>query len=253
MNSEEAGATERFVGCKIAGCPSVDGRISAAALERRLSELNPRRTEPRLVSITQCTEVGTVYSLEDIRAISRVCRRRGLLLHMDGARLANAVASLGCSPREAARGCGVDVLSFGATKNGALLADAVVFFREDLARGFGLIRNQGLQLASKMRFISAQLGALLDGGLWLKNARHANAMARLMAERCARVPGVQLAYPVETNAVFARLPKKTLERFANRRFFYVWDEEECVARFMCSFATTARDVEAFISDLERCA
>jgi threonine aldolase len=253
MNSEEAGATERFVGCKLAACPTAGGKLSAAALERRLSELNPRRTEARLVSITQCTEVGTVYSLEEIRAIARVCRKRGLLLHMDGARFANAVASLGCSPREAARGCGVDVLSFGATKNGALLADAVVFFREDLSRGFRLILNQGLQLASKTRFLSAQLGAMLERGLWLENARHANAMARLLAERCARVPGVQLAYPVETNAVFARLPKRTLERFAKRRFFYVWDAEEGVARFMCSFATTARDIKGFVSDLERCA
>lgn len=251
--SEEAGATERFVGCKLIGCPTEGGKLSARALERKLGELNYRRVEPRLVSVTQCTEVGTVYSLEELRAISRLAKKRGLLLHVDGARLANAAAALGVSARRLTRDCGVDVLSLGATKNGAMLADAVLFFDDGLARGFRIVRNQGLQLASKLRFVAAQFSALLHGGLWLANARRANAMARLLAERALRVPGVTLAYPVQTNAVFARLPRPLLASFRKRRFFYVWDEDENVARWMCSFATTPRDVLEFVDDLSRCA
>lgn len=250
MNAEEAGATERFVGCKLVGCRTIDGKLSARELESRLAGLNAHRVEPRLVSVTQCTEVGTVYSLEELRELSRVCRRRGLLLHMDGARLANAAASLGVSPRRLTREAGVDILSFGLTKDGAMMADAVVFFDAGLARGFRIVRNQGLQLASKLRFVSAQFEALLHEDLWLANARRANAMARRLAARVGRVAGVSLAYPVETNAVFARLPRALLRAFAKRRFFYVWDERECVARFMCSFATTASEVDEFAADLE---
>lgn len=251
VTNDEGGATERFVGCKLLGVKAVDGKISAAVLERKLDGLAGGRVLPRLVSVTQCTEAGTVYSLSELKALSRVCRRRGLLLHMDGARLANAAASLGVSLKELTRGCGVDLLSFGLTKNGALMADAVVIFDPELDEGFRLIRTQGLQLASKQRFLAAQFAAMLDGGLWLKNARRANAMAALLAREAARVPGVSLAYPVQTNAVFARLPREVLERFARRRFFYVWDRESGVVRWMCSFATTAREVRAFVDDLRR--
>ncbi len=251
--AEEAGATERFVGCKVLTCPAAHGKMSAQELARRLDELNPARTQPRLVSVTQCTEVGTVYSRAELRAISALCKKRGLLLHMDGARLANAAAHLKASLEQLTRGCGVDVLSFGATKNGAMLADAVVFFDEKLARNFRLVRNQGLQLASKLRFVAAQFDALLRGDLWLANARHANAMALRMADALARVPGVSIAYPVESNAVFARLTRPLLDALKARRFFYVWDEREGVARFMCSFATTSSDVDRFVADVRACA
>ena len=251
--NDEGGATERFVGSKLIGVKTADGKISARELERKLDSLAGGRMQPRLVSVTQCTEVGTVYSPRELREISRVCRRRGLLLHMDGARLANAAARLGVSLRALTRGCGVDLLSFGLTKDGALMADAVVIFRRELDEGFRLIRTQGLQMASKQRFLAAQFQAMLDGGLWLKNARHANDMAALLAREAGRVPGVELAYPVETNAVFARLPRPLLERFKRRRFFYVWDAERGVARWMCSFATTASEVRAFAGDLRRAA
>lgn len=249
--AEEAGASERFVGCKLIAVPAPGGKITAADLERKLKDINPRRAQPRLVSITQCTEVGTVYAPEEVRAVAKVCRARGLLLHMDGARLANAAARLGVSARAITKDCGVDILSFGTTKDGAMLADAVAFFRPGLDEGFRLIRNQGLQLASKMRFLAVQWEAMLEGGLWLKNARHANAMARLLAEKAARVPGVSLAYPVETNAVFVRLERSVLERFSRRRFFYLWDEREGIARWMCSFATTPKDIADFVADLPR--
>jgi threonine aldolase len=250
--NDEGGATERFVGCKLIGVKTENGKFTARELERALDSLAGGRVLPRLVSVTQCTEVGTVYSLSELKAISKVCRRRGLLLHMDGARLSNAAARLGVSLKRLTRGCGVDLLSFGLTKNGALMADAVVIFDRELDEGFRLIRMQGLQLASKQRFMAAQFAAMLDGGLWLENARRANEAAALLAREARRVRGVELAYPVETNAVFVRLPRKLLERFGRRRFFYVWDRERSVARWMCSFATTARDVRAFVADLRRC-
>jgi threonine aldolase len=169
-----------------------------------------------------------------------------MFLHMDGARISNAVAAQpALSLRQATRDLGVDVLSFGGTKNGLMGAEAVVFFRPELAQDFSFVRKQGMQLASKMRYMAVQMGALLTGDLWRRNAEHANRMARLLEQEVNKIPGVKIVYPVEANGVFAQIPRAAIGRILERYFFYVWNEEESVARWMCSFDTTEQDVREF--------
>jgi threonine aldolase len=168
-----------------------------------------------------------------------------MFLHMDGARISNAVAAQRLSLRQATRDLGVDVLSFGGTKNGLMGVEAVVFFRPELAKDFLFVRKQGMQLASKMRFMSAQMEALLTNDLWRRNAEHANRMARLLEEEVRKIPGARIVYPVEANGVFAQIPRKAISKIQERYFFYVWSEEESVVRWMCSFDTTEEDVRQF--------
>jgi threonine aldolase len=168
-----------------------------------------------------------------------------MFLHMDGARISNAVAAQRLSLRQATRDIGVDVLSFGGTKNGLMGVEAVVFFRPELAKDFLFVRKQGMQLASKMRFMSAQMEALLTNDLWRRNAEHANRMARLLEEEVRKIPGARIVYPVEANGVFAQIPRKAISKIQERYFFYVWSEEESVVRWMCSFDTTEEDVRQF--------
>jgi threonine aldolase len=168
-----------------------------------------------------------------------------MFLHMDGARIANAAVSLRLSLREATRDLGVDVLSFGGTKNGAMGAEAVVFFNKTFSRDFLYLRKQGMQLASKMRFVSAQLDALLSNDLWRKNAQHANRMAGLLQKELSTIPKVKIVYKVEANGVFAQIPRQAIAKLKKRYFFYVWDEERSVVRWMCSFDTTEQDVRQF--------
>jgi threonine aldolase len=169
-----------------------------------------------------------------------------MFLHMDGARIANAAASLKLSLREATRDLGVDVLSFGGTKNGAMGAEAVAFFNQNLAHDFLYRRKQGMQLASKMRYISAQLDALLTDDLWLRNARHSNRMAKLLERELRKIPGVEIAYKVEANGVFARIPRAAIAKIRQRYFFYDWDESQAMVRWMCSWDTTEEDVTTFV-------
>lgn len=246
INVDECGAPERYLGCKLMCVDTPGGKLSPALLRPFLLHLgNEHHNQPRVVSITQATELGTVYGIDEIRALADFAHDNGLLLHMDGARLGNAAEALGCDLRDLTSGAGVDALSFGGTKNGLMFGEAVVFFRPDLARDFPFIRKQGMQLCSKMRFIAAQFLALLEGGLWLKNASRANAMARLLADKVAGIPGLRLTQPVETNAVFASLAPQAITRLQERFAFYVWDHERHVVRWMTSFATTEAEVEAF--------
>jgi len=198
-----------------------------------------------VISITQATEVGTVYTPEEIRELAHWAHERDMFLHMDGARIANAAVSLGLTLRQATRDLGVDVLSFGGTKNGALGAEAVIFFNKKFSRDFLYLRKQGMQLASKMRFISAQLDALLSNDLWRKNAQHANRMAALLQKELSKISKVKVVYKVEANGVFAQIPRQAIARLQKRYFFYVWDEEQSVVRWMCSFDTTEQDVKQF--------
>jgi threonine aldolase len=168
-----------------------------------------------------------------------------MFLHMDGARISNAVAAQRMTLRQATRDLGVDVLSFGGTKNGLMGVEAVVFFRPELAKDFLFVRKQGMQLASKMRYMSAQMEALLTNDLWRRNAEHANRMARLLEQGVKKIPRAKIVYPVEANGVFAQIPRAAIERIQQRYFFYVWSEEESVVRWMCSFDTTEEDVEEF--------
>ncbi|MFC1526360.1 threonine aldolase family protein [Candidatus Latescibacterota bacterium] len=253
FHHDECGASERFVGCRVLAVPANErGKLTPEALRAIPGgHAEPHQNIPRMVSITQSTELGTVYSLKETRAVADCVHEQGLVLHMDGARLANAAVGLGVSLRELTGDVGVDVLSFGGTKNGIMMGEAVVFFDRELAADFPYIRKQALQLASKMRFVSAQFEALLTDDLWARSARHANAMARLLADEVRGVPGVAITQPVEANAVFARLPSESIPALQEEFFFYVWDEDTGEVRLMASFDTTEEDVRGFAAAVRR--
>ncbi len=208
--------------------------------------------QPRVISITQATEVGTVYKPNELRQLANFAHEHGMFLHVDGARIANAAAALGLKLREATRDLGVDVLSFGATKNGAMGAEAVIFFDPALAADFRYYRKQGMQLASKMRFLSAQFESLFKDDLWLRNAQHANRMAQLLKREVSKILQVKIVYRVEANGVFARIPRGAIAKLQKRYFFYVWNEEQSVVRWMCSWDTTEADVQQFVEFVRRC-
>jgi threonine aldolase len=244
--ADECGAPEKFTGCKLIPIPTQDGKLTVEAVRHVYHGIGDQHhVQPRVISITQVTEVGTVYTSQEIRDLAAFAHARKMFLHMDGARIANAAVSLGQTLRQATRDLGVDVLSFGGTKNGALGAEAVVFFDKKLSHNFLYLRKQGMQLASKMRFASAQLDALLSNDLWRKNAQHANRMAALLQKEISKISKVKVVYKVEANGVFAQIPRKAIAKIQNRYFFYVWDEEQSVVRWMCSFDTTEQDVKQF--------
>ncbi len=250
---DECGAPERLTGCKLIPVPAPEGKLTVGAVSHVYHGIGDQHhVQPRVISITQATEVGTVYQPDEIKALSHFAHERKIFLHMDGARISNAAVSSGLTLRQATRDLGVDVLSFGGTKNGAMGAEAIVFFDQKLeygenpSRDFRFLRKQGMQLSSKMRFVSAQLGALLTDDLWRKNAQHSNAMARLLEQELRKIPALKIMHPVEANGVFAQIPKAAIARIQERYFFYVWNEEESVVRWMCSFDTTEDDVRAFV-------
>jgi threonine aldolase len=244
--TDECGAPEKFTGCKLIPIAAPDGKLTVESVSHAYHGIGDQHhVQPRVISITQSTEMGTVYKPKEIRDLARFAHERDMFLHMDGARIANAAVSLGLNLRQATRDLGVDVLSFGGTKNGAIGAEAVVFFDKALAQDFLYLRKQGMQLASKMRFISAQFEALLSGDLWKKNAQHANRMAALLKKEIDKIRGVKVVYPVEANGVFAQIPRRAIARLQKRYFFYVWNEEQSVVRWMCSFDTTEADVRQF--------
>jgi threonine aldolase len=251
INVDECGAPEFFTGgAKLVTLAGAHGRITAEELTQAVTGAGVvHQVQPAAVSLTNASEAGTVYTPDDLGAISQVARGHGLGLHVDGARFANAVVSLGCSPAELSWKAGLDALSLGATKNGALAAEAVVLFKPELAETFGYRRKRGGHLVSKMRFLSAQLDAYLTDGLWLDNARHANAMAGRLAEGLAALGGVELAHPVEANEIFARLPEAMIAGLQERGFgFYRWGpEENREVRLVASFDTRPEDVEAFLA------
>lgn len=251
---DECGAPEKITGCKLIGVAHQDGKITIEGLEAALKGVGSQHhVQPRTISISQTTEFGTLYTCEEVRTISAFARSHGLYLHMDGARLANAAASLGVSLREASQGCGVDALSFGATKNGIMCGEAVVFFRPELARGFEYIRKQGMQLASKMRFISAQIARLLEDDLWLRNATHANQMASLLAWKASHIQGVRILREVRANGVFASIPASAIEPLQRQFAFHIWDDRTREVRWMTAFDTTEDDVEKFVAALKKLA
>ena len=249
---DECAAPEFFSGgAKLAPLPGDGAKLTAKTIRDVLPRFagGVHSPKPSAVSITQATELGTTYKLDEIRAIADVARGHGMALHMDGARFANALVSLGCTPAEMTWKAGVDALSFGATKNGALCAEAVVFFDAARAEEFQYRRKKAGHLLSKMRFISAQLDAYLDNDLWLANARRANALARKLGEGLIRIEGVTLAQPVEANGVFAWLPRDIAAGIRKQGgVFYDWmsEPERVMARLIVSFATPEADVAKFI-------
>jgi threonine aldolase len=249
---DECGAPVRFSGSALQTVPHVDGKLDPAALDTYLQWLgSEHHAQPKVVSISQATEMGTVYSSDEIASICDHAHRSGLVVHLDGARLANAVAASGSSLVEMVVDAGVDVMTFGMTKNGAMYGEAVVFLRPELAPAAAFVRKQAGQLPSKSRFIAAQLLALLDNDLWLRNAAQANDMAEQLAERAMRIEGVELVRPPEVNSVFVRLPLDTAEALQRWSFFWDWDLSDSLFRWMTSFATTPADVEAFAVGVEQ--
>ena len=243
---DECGAPEKFTSCKLVPLPAKNGKLTVQAVQSAYHGVgDEHHVQPKVISITQATEVGTVYRPNEVRALADFAHQHGMFLHVDGARIANAVAALGLTLRQSTRDLGIDVLSFGATKNGALGAEAVVFFNPELASNFKFYRKQGMQLASKMRFIAAQFEALFTNELWLQNARHANRMAQLLKREISKIPQVKIIYNVEANGVFAQIPRKAIAKLQKRYFFYVWNEAQSVVRWMCSWDTTIDDVKQF--------
>jgi threonine aldolase len=246
INVDECGAPEKFTGCKLIPVPTSDGKLTVDAVSHAYHGIGDQHhVQPRVISITQATEIGTVYKPREIEALAKFAHDRDMFLHMDGARIANAAVSLGLSLRQATRDLGVDMLSFGGTKNGLMGADAVIFFDKKLSRNFLYLRKQGMQLASKMRFIAVQFDVLLSNDMWLKSARHANRMARLLEKELRKIPRIRVLYPVEANGVFAQIPRAATAKLKRRYFFYVWDEKQSIVRWMCSFDTTEEDVREF--------
>jgi len=250
INVDECGAPEKFSGCKLLTSDTPDGKLTVDMIASHMHGIGfEHHVQPRVVSITQATELGTVYTLEELRAIADYTHENGMILHMDGARISNAIVSLDCDFYEMTGGSGVDVLSFGGTKNGMMYGEAVVFFNKSLCEDFKYRRKQGMQLSSKMRYIAAQFSAFLENELWKKNALHANRMAQKLYDAVRDIPGVKVTQKVESNAVFAIIPPTSIEKLQEAYFFYVWDEDSSEVRWMCSFDTTEEDIQGFASKL----
>src|SRR5918911_497683 len=247
---DECGAPERLLGTKLVELATPDGKLTPDLVRSSVSGVgDEHRTQPGAVSITQSTELGTVYTPAEVRAVADAAHELGMVLHLDGARLANAAASLGVRLAAVTGDCGVDVLSLGGSKDGLLGAEAVVVLRPELAAGLAYVRKQLGQLGSKGRFLAAQFAALLEDDLWLRNAGNANAMARRLEAGVRALPGVEVAWPVQANAVFARLPAP-MARAAEEFGAYPPDEVTGLVRLMCSWDTTDTDVDAMLAALD---
>ena len=285
INVDECGAPQRVVGCRLLTVETPDGKLTPALVKTRLHGFGfEHHSQPKAISISQATELGTLYTIDEIRALAALAHEHGMYLHMDGARLANAAVALGCSFREMTTDCGVDVLSFGGTKNGLLMGESCILLNAEVGGLRSEVgselrvpssdlmkyrRKQMTQLASKMRFMAAQMESYLvesgkwkvescatqDGGgrcsaLWYRNAEHSNRMAQVLRREVEGIEGVKIMYPVQVNSVFAQLPREVWKRLQERYFFYDWDEEQDVVRWMCSFDTTEEDIHEFVNALK---
>lgn len=252
LQTDECGAFERFTGCKVLPVSCLDGKLRVADLEPLLGKAaDEHHVQPRAISISQATEFGGLYQPAELRELCDFAHRHGVFVHVDGARISNAAAALGLTPREITKDLGVDVLTFGGTKNGLMYGEAIVFFDPQLHRDAArFARKQAMQLPSKMRYVSAQFEALLTGDRWLHYAAHANAMTRRLAERIARIPAVTITRPVQCNAIFATLDRAAIAAIQERYYFYVFDEALPEVRWMTHFATQEDDVDRFADCIE---
>lgn len=248
---DECGAFERFNGAKLLLVPSTNGKITIDKIRCYLHRMGDQHhVQPKVISISQTTEYGTVYSVDEIKMIAEFAHINNMFLHMDGARISNAAAALNVELRQITKDAGVDVLSFGGTKNGLLLGEAVVFFNRELAKNYAFIRKQGMQLASKMRFISAQFSTLLSNYLWKRNASRANKMAAFLADKLAAISGVSISQEVQANAVFVIIPEAFIAKLQERFQFYVWNESLSEVRLMTSFDTTEAEINELIDQVK---
>jgi threonine aldolase len=252
IEADECGAPEKFTGCKLLPVPSEKGKITPAGIKKYLHGFDfEHHSQPKVVSISQVTELGTVYSVAEIKAIAELAHQHDMLLHMDGARIANAAVALGLPFRAFTKDAGVDMLSFGGTKNGMLMGEAVVFFDSNQTANTKYIRKQSMQLFSKMRFVSAQFVAYFNNDLWKVSASHANQMAKLLEKEVLKTGKVKLTQKTEANGVFAILPKEAIPQLQEKYFFYVWNESTCEVRWMTSFDTTEEDIHGFVQLIDK--
>lgn len=254
INVDECGAPQRVVGCRLLTVDTPDGKLTPDLVKTRLHGFGfEHHSQPRAISITQSTELGTLYTLDEIKALANLAHSYKMYLHMDGARLANAAVALGCSFKEMTADLGVDCLSFGGTKNGMLMGESVVVLNPGLDVDLKYRRKQMTQLCSKMRFVAAQFEAYLTTGLWRRNAEHSNRMARMLHSELQALgsSAVKIMYPVQVNSVFVQLPAEVWHALQKEYFFYDWDEAANVVRWMCSFDTTEEDIHSFVAALKR--
>lgn len=247
LHMDECGAPEFFAGCKLQTLPSAEGKLSLETLKQALIRRGDQHySQPRVVSLTQPTELGTCYSLQEIRKITEWAHREGLWVHIDGSRLSNAAYALNASFRELTTDLGVDVVSFGGTKNGLMMGEAVLFLNQSLARNFKYIRKQSAQLPSKTRFLAAQFEAYLANGLWREIAGHACEMAEKLYQGLQNIPDYEITASRQSNAVFVKIPKEHVKQLREKYFFYVWDEKTFECRLMTSWDTTLEDIQGFL-------
>ena len=251
INVDECGAPQRVVGCRLLTVDTPDGKLTPALVKTRLHGFGfEHHSQPKAISISQPTELGTLYTLDEIRALADLAHSYNMYLHIDGARLANAAVALGCSFKEMTTDQGVDVLSFGGTKNGLIMGESCVILNPALDNDMLYRRKQMTQLGSKMRFMAAQMECYIESGMWRRNAEHSNRMAQLLYNELRDVPTVRVMYPVQVNSVFVQLPREVWTSLQEDYFFYDWDEDANVVRWMCSFDTTEDDIRNFVQALK---
>ncbi len=252
LQTDECGAPEKFTGCKVLTVDTPDGKITPKLIERHMQGFDfEHHAQPKVISITQSTEMGTLYSVDEIMKMSDYAHSLGLYLHMDGARLANSAVSLALPFKAFTTDAGVDILSFGGTKNGLMAGEAVCFLKPGLSENFKYIRKQGMQLSSKMRFISAQFIAYLNNDLWKRCASHSNSMARFLADKLGGIKDVKVTQLVQANGVFVIIPHDAAEKVRQEYFFYPWNEKTSEYRLMASWDTTEEDIEEFVKLLKK--
>ncbi len=251
IHSDECGAPVKATGCMLRPIATFDGKLTPELIEPYLKGFgNMHNVQPRVVSISQTTELGTIYQIDELKRLCDFAHANGLVVHLDGARISNAVAALGVDIKSCTVDCGVDIMSFGGTKNGLLMGEAILIFNPALSVNAQFIRKQTTQLFSKMRFISAQFLALFEHDLWLTMARHANRMAQLLASEIKQLTFLDLTQPVEANALFVKLPAAIVAPLQKNFPFYLWDEKNVEARWMCSYDTTEEEIHLFVSRLK---
>lgn len=252
INADECGAPTQSIGSSLLTIKTSDGKLTPELIRPLLSRTgNVHNTQPKVISISQSTELGTIYSVNELKTLCDYAHKNNMLVHMDGARISNAVAALGVSLKECTVDCGIDIMSFGGTKNGLMIGEAVLIFNEKLKENAPYFHKQTAQLFSKNRFIAAQYTALLNNDLWLKMAAHSNKMAQLLAQKVSEIKGVTITRPVQANAIFAIIPQHVVKPLQEAYRFYVWDESTMELRWMCSFDTNEEEVNSFAELLKK--
>jgi len=252
VNVDECGAPQRIIGCRLLTVDTPDGKLTPELVGTRMHGFGfEHHSQPKTITITQPTELGTLYTLDEIKALVDLAHSHDMYLHIDGARLGNAAQALGCTFKQMTTDLGVDALSFGGTKNGLMMGEAAVILNPKLADNLKYRRKQAAQLCSKMRFVAAQFEAYFNNDLWLRNAEHSNRMAKMLYNKVKDIDGVTIVYPVQANGVFAKLKREVWKELQKEYFFYDWDEDADVVRWMCSFDTTDDDINNFADTLKR--